>query len=298
MLNEFDGIIDLLRSDGSIIINKNLAFEIGLEPAIVYIELLGKYKYFKERNMLTDDGYFFNTVDNFRLDTTLPDKRQRKAIKELVELGLIKKDLRGLPPKRHFKPVQSTDKVLQLINNGKEKRAELKEKLAEKTDKSKNRYFEGIESSISEETNIPSQNVNNTNLNYTNFNNTKKGKREGNVVSSYVFSDNEVQNYLKEEYPNTHEWIAENVQYYLDMYESYRGKKHPRMKLYQWQDVFNNITHAYDDREHGKEIDLIGDIYPKIVRQHFETEYQQGCDYHLPHFVSGNIIMNRYYEVF
>ena len=162
MLNKFDGIIDLLRNDGSIIINKNLAFRIGLETATVYIELLSKYRWFKNEDMLTKDGYFYNTIDNFRLDTTITGKRQRKAIEELERLNLIKTDLRGLPPKRHFKPVSETDYIISLINEGAKQREELKEKLAEKADVSKKRYFGGINSSDKAKTNIPNKSVNNT----------------------------------------------------------------------------------------------------------------------------------------
>lgn len=81
-------LINLLRSDGSIIINKRLAHNIGLNEAIMYSELLSKYKYFAEKHELQDDGYFFNTVDNMHKDTALSDYQQRKAICNLEKLGL------------------------------------------------------------------------------------------------------------------------------------------------------------------------------------------------------------------
>ncbi|MDR9796121.1 MULTISPECIES: hypothetical protein [Aeribacillus] len=40
-----DIIIDLLRSDGSIVVNKRLAKAIGLMEAVVYSELVSMYKY-------------------------------------------------------------------------------------------------------------------------------------------------------------------------------------------------------------------------------------------------------------
>lgn len=161
-MEAFDGIIDLLRNDGSIITNKNLAFRIGKDEADIYSELMGKYLYFKHNDELTKDGYFYNTVDNLRLDTTLKAKQQRKAINKLEKMGLIKTDLRGLPPKRHFKPVKDLNILSRLIEEGRIKRKELKEKLAEKGDISKKRYFEGIKSEENAEINEQNMRVNNT----------------------------------------------------------------------------------------------------------------------------------------
>jgi hypothetical protein len=96
-------IYDFLRSDGSIVVNKNLSHAIGLHEAIIFSELLSKYNYFKDKEQLDDHGYFYNTADHLRRDTTLSPKQQRKAIKQLEELGLIKTHLHGVPAKRYFK---------------------------------------------------------------------------------------------------------------------------------------------------------------------------------------------------
>ena len=96
-------ISSLLRSDGSIIVNKQLAKEIGINEAIVYSELLSKYMYFYNKNQLTEDGYFFNTVENLEIDTTLSKYQQQKAIKKLKDLKLIDTKLKGMPSTRYFK---------------------------------------------------------------------------------------------------------------------------------------------------------------------------------------------------
>lgn len=98
-------IFNLLQADGSIIINKNLARNIGVDQAIVYSELISKYIYFDEKNMLTEDGFFFVTVEDLQHSTTLSKYQQSKAIKKLEELGLIKYQNRGIPPRRYFKLV-------------------------------------------------------------------------------------------------------------------------------------------------------------------------------------------------
>ncbi|RYI25077.1 hypothetical protein EVU96_25015 [Bacillus infantis] len=96
-------IIELLRSDGFITVNKNLARAMGIDAAIMYSELISKQKYFKDRGQLSEDGYFFNTVENMEADTTLTKYQQAKAIKALVKANLIHQDNRGLPQKRYFK---------------------------------------------------------------------------------------------------------------------------------------------------------------------------------------------------
>ncbi len=98
-------MIDLLRSDGSITINKRLIKSIGLITAVIYSELLSKYYYFEERNMLTDDGYFFCTVKDMKESTSLTDHQQRQAIKKLMDLKLVDIQVRGVPAKRYVKIV-------------------------------------------------------------------------------------------------------------------------------------------------------------------------------------------------
>ncbi len=113
----FNSLIELLRSDGSIVINKTLAKNIGLNEAIIYSELLSRYCYFSNRNELTADGYFFNTVKDLEDGTTLNDYSQRKAIKKLEELGLIKYDKRDLPAKRYFKIVDDIQTISKYLKN-------------------------------------------------------------------------------------------------------------------------------------------------------------------------------------
>lgn len=106
MKKDINLLFDLLRADGSIVINKKLARGIGIQPAIMYSELLSKYKYFADRDMLKD-GWFFNSIENMRKDTCLSEYQQREAIGKLRELGLIEYKLNGMPATRYFKIVKS-----------------------------------------------------------------------------------------------------------------------------------------------------------------------------------------------
>ena len=108
-------ILDLLRSDGSIVVNKRLAHAVGLDAAIMFSELISRQKYFADKGQLTKDGFFFNTVEDIEEATTLSKYQQSKAIKKLVELQLIKHKNQGLPQKRYFKIVANEDLLREVL---------------------------------------------------------------------------------------------------------------------------------------------------------------------------------------
>jgi len=101
--NDLQLFFELLRADGSVIINKKLARSIGINAAILYSELISKYLYFQNKGELDEEGYFFNTVDNLERDTCLSKFQQLEGIDKLINLKLIAKKLKGMPAKRYFK---------------------------------------------------------------------------------------------------------------------------------------------------------------------------------------------------
>lgn len=111
-------LYDLLRSDGSIVINKKLAHAVGIDAAIMYSEIISKQTYFKNREELTEDGFFFNTVEDMQKDTALSKYQQSKAIKKLVELNLIFHQNRGLPQKRYFKVNPNENHIMKILDIG------------------------------------------------------------------------------------------------------------------------------------------------------------------------------------
>jgi hypothetical protein len=104
-------ITDLLRNDGFVIYNKNLAKNIGVNEAILYSELLSRWNYFRERGQLTEDGFFFNTVKDLEDGTALSDYQQRRALNSLKEKGLIEMEVRGMPAKRYFRIVEDSELI-------------------------------------------------------------------------------------------------------------------------------------------------------------------------------------------
>ena len=167
-------IYDLIRADGSIVINKNLIFSLGMNEAIIYTELIAKQIYFDTRENFTKDGYFYNTVDNLLLDTGIGEKAQYSAIKNLQDFELIEYKIKGMPPKRHFRVVDNPHLLLNYIENGREKRKLLEEKLRQSAGTSKLRLLGGINNSKREELITPNGSVNNTKPNNTKPNNTKE----------------------------------------------------------------------------------------------------------------------------
>lgn len=108
MENNIFILLEFLRADGSIVINKKMARAIGINATIIYSELISKFLYFSDKEELTREGYFFNTVEDLRKDTCLSRDPQLEGIKKLIKLKLIDKKIKGMPSKRYFKI--STDK--------------------------------------------------------------------------------------------------------------------------------------------------------------------------------------------
>ncbi len=97
------GILDLLRNDGSITVNKRLIRALGLIEAVVYSELASRHCYFNERDRLDGSGYFFNTKEDLEQGTGATRRQQDAAVKRLIDLGLIEMVVKGIPATRHFR---------------------------------------------------------------------------------------------------------------------------------------------------------------------------------------------------
>ena len=91
-------ILQLIASNSFITVNKELIKLVGLEEAILIGELASEFDYWQKNNGLTEDGYFFSTVENIEEKTTLSDHKQRKALNRLKELGLLDVSVRNSFP--------------------------------------------------------------------------------------------------------------------------------------------------------------------------------------------------------
>jgi DNA-binding transcriptional regulator GbsR (MarR family) len=112
-------IINLIRSNNYITVNKTLIKKIGLLPATFYGELLSRYNYFMERGLLKD-GYFYLMIEDAKEEIGLSREEQDTAIRKLVKLGLIKKQIRKFEDdtttRRYFKIVDDFELILSLFD--------------------------------------------------------------------------------------------------------------------------------------------------------------------------------------
>ena len=107
-------ILDLLRSDASIVVNKFLAREIGLNETVILSELISRYKWHQSKKE-DKGGWFYCTKDTLEEQTSLNRYYQDKAIDNLIEMGLIDKKTTGIPAKRYFHIEEK--KVASLVMN-------------------------------------------------------------------------------------------------------------------------------------------------------------------------------------
>lgn len=67
------------------------------------MQLVSEYNYYRDKETLTPDGFFYSTVEHLESETCLSGHEQRKAISVLTELNVLKVVSKGIPAKRHFK---------------------------------------------------------------------------------------------------------------------------------------------------------------------------------------------------
>jgi len=94
--------IELFRSESFLILNKKLIRVLGLEKALFISNLIDKYKYFHDRGRLTEDGGFYNTHEDQIYEIGLTEYQIRKCKKELIEMGILKTEKRGVPAKEFY----------------------------------------------------------------------------------------------------------------------------------------------------------------------------------------------------
>lgn len=117
-------LLELICSDGYIVVNKALIKEYGLNEALLLGVLASKQMYWKGRpDTETPDGFFYCTAKYIEEETTLSPHKQRNALANLEEMGIIETKLKGVPALKHFKILE--DKLLKNLNPRCEKISQL-----------------------------------------------------------------------------------------------------------------------------------------------------------------------------
>ena len=113
-------IFDIINPTNTLGVSRPLAHVIGAYETIVYGALLAKYSYYKKNNML-DDGWFYSTIPDLYESTSLSAFKQKRCITNLVNFGLIKCEIRGLPARRSFFIITDNELIKSIVDKGEEK---------------------------------------------------------------------------------------------------------------------------------------------------------------------------------
>lgn len=111
-------IFELLNPDNTMSINRRLAHAVGLTEAVFYSALLSKYAYYEQHGLLDKDGWFYSTAEDMEESTALTARQQRRCIDTLVEAGLIKLKVQGMPAKRYFYIIDDAELIEKILSNG------------------------------------------------------------------------------------------------------------------------------------------------------------------------------------
>ena len=103
-----------------------------MTETIIYSALISKYSYYEKLGKLFEDEWFYCTYDDLQESTTFPGKVQKKAIDHLVELGLVKSMVFGMPAKRYMTISDNVDLLEKLLDAGIDKARELTRKSLDK----------------------------------------------------------------------------------------------------------------------------------------------------------------------
>ena len=92
-----------LKQQGYIMTYKCLIKELGTLEAIFLCELISKHKYFEDRDMLDDDGYFYCTYESLNESTGIKRRKLESLRAKFKELGLIDFKRKGIPARIWYK---------------------------------------------------------------------------------------------------------------------------------------------------------------------------------------------------
>ena len=127
----FEEITEQINRDNTISVNRPIAHAVGAYAAIVFNALIGKYIYYKQKNMLDRDGWFYSTIKDMKESTTLSRYHQDNAIEALIEAQLIEYCVKGTPARRYFRVTKNREILEKVIRKGEDRMLELRRKAQE-----------------------------------------------------------------------------------------------------------------------------------------------------------------------
>lgn len=94
----------IIGSDAHWQVNKKIAIHFkSNDTALLLADFISKQTYFEIKDQLTDDGFFYNTMEDIEQSTNITRHGQEQAIKALKNEGFLLMKRKGMPAKRYFK---------------------------------------------------------------------------------------------------------------------------------------------------------------------------------------------------
>jgi len=94
--------LEIFRTDAFLAVNKKLIQKVGIIKAAYITNLMDKYKYFRDRGMLTADGGFYLTYEEQTKQLGLSEHQLRTCKKEFIEAGVLRTEMRCTPRKEFY----------------------------------------------------------------------------------------------------------------------------------------------------------------------------------------------------
>ena len=155
-------LMSLLSNSGYIIVNKEIIKKIGLHEAIILGELCSEYCYWEKANKL-DNGYFFSTRENIAENTGLSAYQQREPFKKLVNIGIVKEKLKGMPQLKWYS--LDMDNLYKLFNEKTDFTSRCEETKEQGSEKLNDKDLKNLIPSIEETKQLDAKKLNTNNNN-------------------------------------------------------------------------------------------------------------------------------------
>ena len=242
-------IKDRLRKE-SIVVNKLLIQSVGLRKALLYSELLSRYRYFARINRVTPKGFFYNTVKDLEEATGLSKKQQRSALATLEELSLLQRKNNKRTRSRYFKILLDHT----IVPEKKNVEEFSKEGLKSNREKYPNN---GDEFLFHDDRNMLEINM------------------------------DQLNRYLEENKamdPADKQFVRNTFEYYFDKYYEVFRRDHPVIK----KEYVQKYTQKCVDL--SRQYDIYDTEFEELIIHHFQANYTQEIDYNIYHFLSETII--------
>lgn len=145
---EKNSIKQLLMTSNFYVLNKQLVKSLGIETAFFLTTLVEA-----DETLADDEGWFYQTSKTLEEITGLSNHKQTKCIEQLISLGILLQENKGVPMKRYFK--LNYDQILKFLNTRIEKTSNQELKKVE------SKSLKNLKTSFQKNSNNKELNINN-----------------------------------------------------------------------------------------------------------------------------------------